>query len=541
MLKQIKLLKLFFYFSLAILVSCSQSNNVNDNDVDIDNIDIVDKTSNQESKQQIIKKQTTKSKKQTKKSVFADDKNLWRHIVNRSSLKARSKKDLYWHIKWFKDNPDYLTRVTKRAEPYLYLVTKEVEKAGLPIEIALLPIVESAYYPFSYSHGAAAGLWQFIPSTGKLYGLKENWWYDGRLDVVASTKAAVQYLTNLSKLFKGDWLLAIASYNSGPGRVQRAIKKNKKLGKPTDFWNLDLPIETSGYVPRLLAVTELIKNPQLYGQKITYIPNQPKVATVTINEQIDLAAIKQWTGLSIEDIYTLNPGIKRWTTPEKQNYKLLLPITKIAKFKNNLASHSKSDRVKWLRYKIAAGDSLNSIAAKFKTTVKNIKQINNLTSNKIIKGKYLIIPTAKKGDSYYSLSKQQREQQRINSKKNGKKIVHTVVAGDSLSSIAKRYGSSVSKIAKWNKIAKSDILPIGKKLVLWVISADNLSSISNVGININRKINYTVKKGDNLSSIAKKFGVSVKHIMSLNNLKNTIIKKGQKLKIIVNVINTKLE
>ena len=536
MLKQIKLLKLFFYFSLAILVSCTQANNVNDN-----HIAVVEKTNNQESKQQIIKKQTTKSKKQTKKSVFNDDKNLWRYIVNRSDLKARSKKDLYWHIKWFKDNPDYLTRVTKRAEPYLYLVTKEVEKAGLPIEIALLPIVESAYYPFSYSHGAAAGLWQFIPSTGKLYGLKENWWYDGRLDVVASTKAAVQYLTNLSKLFKGDWLLAIASYNSGPGRVQRAIKKNKKLGKPTDFWNLDLPIETSGYVPRLLAVTELIKNPQLYGQKITYIPNQPKVATVTINEQIDLAAIKQWTGLSIEDIYTLNPGIKRWTTPEKQNYKLLLPIAKITKFKNNLASHSKSDRVKWLRYKIAAGDSLNSIAAKFKTTVKNIKQINNLTSNKIIKGKYLIIPTAKKGDSYYSLSKQQREQQRINSKKNGKKIVHTVVAGDSLSSIAKRYGSSVSKIAKWNKIAKSDILPIGKKLVLWVISADNLSSISNVGININRKINYTVKKGDNLSSIAKKFGVSVKHIMSLNNLKNTIIKKGQKLKIIVNVINTKLE
>ncbi len=190
------------------------------------------------------------------------EKDLWRYIVNRSRLSATNDKQLYWHIDWFKKHPDYLTRITKRADPYLYLVVQEVERAGLPLEIALLPIVESAYYPFSYSHGTASGLWQFIPSTGKLYGLRDNWWYDGRRDVLASTKAAVKYLKNLNKLFKGDWLLAIAAYNSGPGRVQKAIKANKAQGKPTDFWHLKLPKETKGYVPRLLAVTELIRNPE---------------------------------------------------------------------------------------------------------------------------------------------------------------------------------------------------------------------------------------------------------------------------------------
>ncbi|MBE8190323.1 MAG: transglycosylase SLT domain-containing protein, partial [Candidatus Thioglobus sp.] len=158
------------------------------------------------------------------------ENDLWRYISAGNSLKARSQRDLFWHIDWFKKHPDYLTRVTKRASPYLHLVVREVEKAGLPLELALLPIVESAYYPFSFSHGTASGLWQFIPATGKLYGLKQNYWVDERRSVIRSTRAAVAYLKNLHTLFKGDWLLAIASYNSGPGRVQRAINKNKALG-----------------------------------------------------------------------------------------------------------------------------------------------------------------------------------------------------------------------------------------------------------------------------------------------------------------------
>jgi len=206
------LFKRFLYLSFLFLSACASQGDIN-----------VSKNIDSKHALKVNPNSVVSPAAVVKPNVIVE-KDLWQYISNRHTLKARSQKDLFWHIDWFKKNPDYLTRVTKRAKPYLHLVTKEVEKAGLPIEIALLPIVESAYYPFSYSHGTASGLWQFIPSTGKLYGLKDNWWYDGRRDVLASTKAAVKYLKNLTKLFKGDYLLAIAAYNSGPGRVQKAVR-----------------------------------------------------------------------------------------------------------------------------------------------------------------------------------------------------------------------------------------------------------------------------------------------------------------------------
>ncbi len=477
--------------------------------------------------------------------VIAVEKDLWRYISNRHSLSAPSDKNLFWHIDWFKKNPDYLTRVTKRAEPYLYLITKEVEKAGLPIEIALLPIVESAYYPFSYSHGTASGLWQFIPSTGKLYGLKDNWWYDGRRDVLASTRAAVRYLTNLNKLFKGDWLLAIAAYNSGPGRVQKAVRKNKRAGKKTDFWHLDLPAETRGYVPRLLAVAKLIKNPKAYGQSITFVENKPQLDSVVLDSQFDLALISDWTDLSLDEIYSLNPGLKRWATPSGGAHTILLPIDKIDKFKDNLKNSSVDSRVKWLRYKVGKGDSLSYIAHKFKTTIDQIKSVNNLDTSLIKVGEHLIVPVAQKDSSHYSLSEDQREQQRMNSKKRGTKVIYKISPGDSLWKLAKKYNTSIDNIIKWNHLSRTKPLKVGKKLVIWkpyVAKNKNLSNITNVGINIDRKVSYKVKNGDNLSTIASKFGVSVKDIKNWNNIKgNKPLQIGQKLKIIVNVVNSKMK
>ncbi|HIG89303.1 MAG TPA: LysM peptidoglycan-binding domain-containing protein [Candidatus Thioglobus sp.] len=473
------------------------------------------------------------------------EKDLWRYIANRYTLSAPDQKKLFWHIDWFKKNPDYLTRVTKRAKPYLYLVTKEVEKAGLPIEIALLPIVESAYYPFSYSHGTASGLWQFIPSTGRLYGLKETWWYDGRRDVLASTKAAVKYLKNLNKLFKGDWLLAIAAYNSGPGRVQKAVRKNKKLGKKADFWHLDLPSETKGYVPRLLAVAELIKSPSLYNQSVTSIDNQPQVRSVVLNSQFDLALISQWTDLSLDELYSLNPGLKRWATPSTGPYTMLLPVDAIEKFEENLSIHPKEGRVRWLRHKIKAGDSLSYLSHKFKTTVDQIKSVNNLNSNVIKVGEYLIVPIAQKSENYYSLSEDQREKRRINAKKNGFKVIHTVKSGDSLWKISNKYDTPIKSIIKWNHLSRTEPLKIGKKLVIWrssITKPDDLSKVVNTGIDISRKVTYRVRNGDNLSKIASKFKVSVSDLKSWNKLDDKKpLQIGQKLKIIVNVINSKMK
>ncbi|MCS5588743.1 MAG: LysM peptidoglycan-binding domain-containing protein [Candidatus Thioglobus sp.] len=473
------------------------------------------------------------------------EKDLWQYISNRQTLSTPSQKELFWHIDWFKKNPDYLTRVTKRAKPYLHLVTQEVEKAGLPIEIALLPIVESAYYPFSYSHGTASGLWQFIPSTGKLYGLKEDWWYDGRRDVLASTKAAVKYLKNLSKLFKGDYLLAIAAYNSGPGRVQRSIRKNKRLGKKADFWHLDLPAETRGYVPRLLAVAELIKYPERYGQTITPVDNKPQLKIVTLDSQFDLATIAQWADITLDDIYTLNPGLKRWATPSNPPYDILLPVDKAKIFEENLNSHPKNTRVRWLRHKVTSGESLSYLAQKFKTTLSQIKSVNNMSNNLIKVGDHLIVPLAQRSDNDYVLSEDEREKRRLNIKKTGTRIIHTVIGGDSLWRIAKKYDVRINNIVKWNHLTHDKPLKIGKKLVIWQakkVKPSDLSQLTHVGIDINRKVTYRVKSGDNLSTIANKFNVRVNDLKKWNKLEiKRPLQPGQRLKIIVNVVNSKMK
>jgi len=208
------------------------------------------------------------------KSFSSEEVDLWRLIADRQEITVVENSRIQSHIDWISQHPEYLASISKRAEPFLYLVVSEIEKEKIPIEIALLPIVESDYYPFSYSHGTATGIWQFIPSTGKMYGLKETWWHEDRRDVMASTKAAVQYLKDLNQMFEGDWLLSIAAYNAGPGRVQRAIDKNISLGKKTDYWSLDLPKETEKYVPKLLALVKVIGDPGRYNQKLSRIENK---------------------------------------------------------------------------------------------------------------------------------------------------------------------------------------------------------------------------------------------------------------------------
>ncbi len=470
---------------------------------------------------------------------------LWKYISNRYSLDVYHNSKIDEHVSWFRKNPGYLSRVSARAEPYLYLIVEELEKSNVPIEIALLPIVESAFYPFSYSHGTASGLWQFIPSTAKLYGLQDNWWRDDRRDVVASTRAAIRYLLNLNKIFKGDWLLSIAAYNSGPGRVQREIRKNKELGLKTDFWNLHLPPETRSYVPKLLAVSKIIKNPSTYNQDISPIDNKKQVELVLLNSQFDLALIAQWSDLSVDEVYSLNPGLKRWATPSEGEYSILLPVDKVALFKHNIAINPNKEKVSWLRYKIQSGDSLSEIALKYRTTVEQIKNLNGIDSNIIISGKYLIVPVAQKEARFYSLSEEQRRKQRIKDKTNVIKIIHTVVEGDSLWEIAKKYSVRIDSIVKWNQLSHSIPLRLGKKLLIYKKpkkTNSNILAATKVGIDIDREVVYTIKKGDNLSTIAYKFDVSTKELKLWNNIDNDKpIQPGQKLKIVVNIINSEMK
>jgi len=475
--------------------------------------------------------------------IFLDQSNLWSYIANQQKLEINNNPRIQQQLGWFKKHPDYLTRISERAQPYLYLVVQEIEKEGLPIEIALLPIVESAYYPFSYSHGTAVGVWQFIPSTGRLYGLDQDWWHEDRRHILNSTRAAARYLKDLGKMFNGDWMLAVAAYNAGPGRIQNAVKINQKAGKQTDYWSLDLPKETEKYVPKLLALSMIAKEPEKFGQQLTPIDNSKFLEVVELNSQFDLALIAQWTGLSIDEIYTFNPGLRRWATPVSLPYELLLPVSTVKSFEDNLEKAGKMPRISWLRHQIKSGDSLIYLAKKYKTTVDQIRSVNELQSDLIRAGEYLIVPLAQENEGYYSLSEKQREKSRLNTEKNAEKIIYKVVSGDSLWKIAVQFDTTVNNLVRWNQIDLSSPLRIDKELVIWVEDSNKtgLAEITRTGIDIDTKITYMVRAGDNLSKIASKYSVKVKDVLSWNNIKESqILKPGQKLLIKVNVINSNL-
>ena len=474
---------------------------------------------------------------------YSDNSNLWRVIADRQEIIVENNPRIQSHIDWISQRPDYLASISKRAEPFLYLVVSELEKEEVPIEIALLPIVESDYYPFSYSHGTATGIWQFIPSTGRMYGLDEDWWHEDRRDVLASTKAAVRYLKDLNRMFDGDWLLSIAAYNAGPGRVQRAIDKNRNQGKRTDYWSLDLPKETEKYVPKLLALGKVLKNPERFNQKLIKIENKPYLEPINLESQFDLALIAQWTNLSIDEIYSFNPGLKRWATPEALPYTILLPVDVVGDFKEILTNQKNRPKVSWTRYKVKEGDSLSIIAQNFNTTINQIQSVNNINGSLIRANSYLIVPLARESEAYYSLSDVQREKSRLNATKNSDKLIYKVVSGDSLWKISRNFDVTVNDLVRWNKIVPTAPLSIGKELVILIDAKEKteLAKITNTGIDINRKIVYTVRSGDNLSLIAQKYKVKVSQIRDWNDLNETdILQPGDKLTITINVVNSNL-
>jgi membrane-bound lytic murein transglycosylase D len=411
---------------------------------------------------------------------------------------------------------------------------------GLPLELALLPIIESGFYPFSYSAGSASGLWQFIPNTGRLYNLEQNWWVDERRNVLKSTRAALKYLEGLYYYFKKDWLLAVAAYNSGPGRVKKEIARNKALGRPTDFFHLRLPAETRGYVPRLLAVSRLVKYPSKYGQRIYPIEYEEVLKSVTLRAQVDLSLVSELTGLSLDEIYTYNPDLNRWATPPVRGYKLLLPKEIVPKFIEDLTAYPNSQRIRWLRHLVKTGDSLNSIAKRYKTDKFYLKVANDLDDNIIKAGDFLVVPVPQKDRNYYSLSVETRKQRSLEKQRKGKKVIYSVKSGDSLWSIARFYNTHVEYVLKWNKISPKDGLQIGQKLVLWYEKPPKLDIFCMMKnqAKVKRKVTYSVRSGDSLAKVAEKFKVTREQIREWNTIvKSGILQPRQKLTIFVNVTN----
>jgi membrane-bound lytic murein transglycosylase D len=444
-------------------------------------------------------------------------------------------------LSWYARHQGYLDRTFERARPYLHYIVGEVESRGIPLEIALLPIVESAFDPFAYSHGRAAGLWQIIPGTGKRFGLKQNWWYDGRRDVIDSTRAALDYLEYLHDFFDGDWLLAVAAYNSGEGNVRRAIARNLRAGKPTDFFSLSLPRETRAYVPRLLAISRLVADPEGHGVTLPAIEDRPTFRVVPVEGQLDLALAADLAGIEVDDLYALNPGFNRWATDPDGPARLVLPIERADVFETALASLDRRQQVEWERYRVRNGDALLTIARRFGTTVDVIREANDLRGNTIRAGSYLMVPKAVKSLDAYTLSADARLERKQSVPRGDSRIEHRVRRGESFWTISRRYGVGVRQLAAWNGMAPGDTLSVGRTLVVWQKNADASAGRIVPATNVQppgrvRKVNYTVRRGDSLWSISNRFSVSVAQLKNWNGLgANTLLRPGQRLVMYVDV------
>ncbi|MBI3186994.1 MAG: LysM peptidoglycan-binding domain-containing protein [Gammaproteobacteria bacterium] len=443
-------------------------------------------------------------------------------------------------LDWYVSHADYMARVIDRAEPFMHYILNELEARNLPAELALLPIVESAFQPFAYSHGRAAGIWQFIPSTGKLYGLKQNWWYDGRRDVYASTQSALRYLDNLNREFN-DWSHALAAYNAGSGNVRKAIKRNRAQNKEIDFWNLDLPKETQAYVPKLMALKRIVSDPERYGISLRCLPDIPQFERVDTGSQLDIALAAELAGLNIEELYRLNPGFNRWATDPDGPHYLLVPVDNAEPFRQQLAELEPQDRMQWQRHQIRQGETLSQIADRYAVSMDNLKTINKLRTNHSIRaGQYLMIPVASRKLSDYRLSAEQRKLSLQNTQRSGTKITHTVQAGDTFWSLSRRYNVGTQEIAQWNGMASRDTLVAGQNLVIWskartaTPTTTPRARVDITGETI-RTISYKVRHGDSLYRIAQKFNVAVNDLKRWNTIGNKILRPGTVLKLHVDI------
>ncbi|MSP86228.1 MAG: LysM peptidoglycan-binding domain-containing protein [Methylotenera sp.] len=426
-------------------------------------------------------------------NIGSDD--LWGRIKNGYAIPDSTSSLVARHENWYSSRPDYIKRMVERSQRYLFHIVEEVEKRGMPTEIALLPMIESAYNPQAYSTSHASGIWQFVPSTGKYFGLKQNWWVDNRRNVIIATDAALTYLQKLHGMF-GSWDLALAAYNAGEGTVGRAIERNRKLGLATNYENLNLPVETKNYVPKLQAIKNLMTNPGKYGLKIQTIENTPYFTKILAPAQIDAHLAAKLAEISDDEFSALNPSNNRPVISNNgDKHELLLPILSAQTFRGNLANYTKP-LVSWKTYLTKRGERMESIAAKFGIQLAKLRHINSLPSqNKIKNASTILVPNDNKADVNVSKS---------------------TPADDAHHQIITQQDSEN----------------------LSADTFDNVNLEKNTGHNNaeiepekHLSVTHKVKKGETMHTIAKKYGVSVQQIVEANSLKSNAINSGQLLTI----------
>ena len=393
---------------------------------------------------------------------------------------------------------------------FLYFVIQELEKNNLPLELAILPYIESNYDPFSISSSGAVGIWQFMPRTGRLYQLDRSWWNEDRHDPFRSTEAAVKYLKYLYQRFDQNIYLTLAAYNAGPSLLDRRINQNKRRGMDTDFWSLNVPVQTKNYVPKYIALRELILNSDNYGIKLPQIPYEPVVKKISIPGQVEVLTLSEYLDIKPELLYKLNAGYTKWASAPEDESVFYIPSEKYILFENEDNPFKNSNQINWISHIVQSGDSLWSLASKYDTEVRIIKKINYLNNDLLSINDTLLIPLSKsKSNNFIPYE------------------MYIVSEGDTLWSIAKEYNIEIRDLSRMNSIDENSYLQLGQQL-----------SIGNKNIHRNmeskkRTILYSVKQGDNLFKISELFDVSIRSIEEINNFKNTTLMPGQIIKVAI--------
>lgn len=302
---------------------------------------------------------------------------VWQRIRDGYAMKELNSPLIKRHEKWYASHPDYVLRMSERGRRYLFYIVEEVERRGMPMEIALLPMIESAFNPGANSIASASGIWQFIPSTGRHFGMEQNWWHDGRRDIIGATNGALDYLQKLHDQF-GDWELALAAYNWGENGVARAQASNRKRKKSTDYLSLKMPRETRNYVPKLMAVKNIISDPARYGLTLTDIPDEPYFDAVATNQHMDVKVAAELADISIEEFMALNPSHNRPVILQGTTEVLLLPVDKVETFRDNL-SKTNQRLVSWQPYESKKGERFGDIAERFGLTLTELRSANGLS------------------------------------------------------------------------------------------------------------------------------------------------------------------
>lgn len=409
----------------------------------------------------------------------ASSDDLWSRIKDGYGMPELKSSYVDTSTNWYASRPDYVKRMVQRSQKYLFHIVEEVQKRGMPTEIALLPMVESGFNPKAYSTSRASGIWQFIPSTGKNFGLKQDWWVDNRRGVTAATDAALTYLQKLHGMF-GSWDLALAAYNAGEGTVQRAINRNRNQGLPTDYESLNLPLETKNYVPKLQAIKNIMTHPEQYGLTIDAISNRPYFIKVNAPQQIDVHLAAKLAEISFNEFTALNPEYNRPIATAKGSvHEILLPVSAAQTFTDNLSNYDKP-LVNWQAYHAKRGERMDYIASKFGINVAQLREANGMSAgNKVASTSTMLVPSNNSNDT--------------------------------------------SDAADDNN--QNDAIDTAS------LENNNVPTTSKDTDSPQRQVIHKVKKGENIAQVAKKYGINTKQLMAQNNLKSEKLKVGQIIKL----------